>query len=323
MNKDIIYGIGGLMTGILASKELQDCQECTSLPLNTPAITPSISISDYLDETEFNPNYNDWWLVFVGQNAESNPIAMVNFYNIDQLVNGQSYVHTFRVYNLTTKQTVFQQDTALAEIDESTGIIKLTSGIGTTTYDTTKSQTRAQIPSLGIDIVHQGYPVKFNDGNLTIVEPGYYIKGFDIPGTALGTIGGSNVVGFSNLERAKWNMNLGITPRYSWIPFSGSKLSGIFCCMKFWRDGGLWYNGQYVKPSYFEVINSTIDSKKSKKVIAYFQELFGNPNQFLELNMTLMDEMSGMPMETLYFISIVLNGTVIDQGFAWQESSVF
>lgn len=329
MEKEFLYGITGLIGGAIlgstASSVSSMNNECISTPLNNSPVIPQLSLQDYLDETEFNPNYKDWWLLFVGQDNAITPnvYGILNLYDIDKPINGQSYLHKFIIYNATKKQTATRQDTAILNIDQGTGTITLTSGIGTTIYDTAKSQTGMQIPEFGIKIVHQGYPVKLNDGQITVQDPGKYLIGFDTPGQALGTVGGANVAGYVNFERAKWNMELGQTPRYAWIPFSGSKISGIFVCMKFWKDAGIWYSGQYLKPDYYEVENSGIDSMQSKKVIAYFSDLFGAKNQFLELDMTRIDVIPGMNMETIYKVSILLNGTVIDQGFAWQESSPF
>ncbi len=97
-----------------------------------------------------------------------------------------------------------------------------------------------------------GKPFWYNDGKTAEIAPGEYVWGFEILGDVKGTVNGNEVRGYGYFERINFNILLENTPYFiNWLVFCSENIKLLIYRQGEYRDGGIWINNKYYKPSDF------------------------------------------------------------------------
>lgn len=319
MITEIEFGLAGFFVGAIGSKLISKylTAESISTPLLDKTVIPKVTIDDYTYVKKYK-----------------GPIIKSDYFNAYILFDGIEYHRLLVTWNyITNEQQIFYKnlstgiDINKSEIATKTitsDSFKLTSqsSIMIQNINPLTSKITLNMPELSYNIDSIYFPFKLNNGKTSIIIPNdKYVDGIENTGPCTGILNGNKVSGLSIFERLNWNFEEFDFIGYRWIPFSVPGLSGIFIKGGLYYDAGVWYNGIYYKPEYFEINILNYDSQNNKadeRIIA----CFGKDVFRMEMKLISYDTFYAKKYRQFYTVMVYINDVFIGTGYSWQESSL-
>lgn len=259
----ILAGVLGLATGYALRPATTSTQtttlECLSTPLLNPETVVLITETDYKEILSFDTGTqrHDLWSAYIIELGTRK--LMFGFEYFFEDPNNL----TVRFKDLANPST--SSITLSATLTYESNGIMITTPYGSCLYKYNMSSIiDFTIPGYGQIYfeINNGYPFKFNDGEITnFVNNGHW-KGFEIVGDVIGNINGINISGTGIFEKLNWNFYEYQTFGYEYIALNTPQIKGILVKAFQYLDAGLWINGLYYKPLYFEI--NTINSNRDQ-----------------------------------------------------------
>lgn len=325
MSKELLYGLGGVIIGAIGSNVLQACPECISTPLLNPKITPVINPNEFSKDTTFPVGSTDliWTAYSLTDNVYGYLIYVYTYFN-QPTVNSRIEAYVFD----NTKKIIDFNVSELHNlvIDDQPNALRMMYDEGSILYDKTTLGTtlNLQVPGYLFHFEHIGHPFKYDLGDVAVVIPGKYMKGFELIGYATGKINNTiNLAGYAVSERMTRTQGLDEYP-YRW--FSCSDEVNKFYCIVLdvlsYKDAGFWYNGKYYKPYDIQInnINTITDTSGTvwsadKNIKMFIRD--DDLNGVIDITSQLIGNYT---REKSHFFIAYYNGLEIARGMAGDES---